>query len=184
MSIFKSKAIVLKKINSIDKKQQFLTIFSYDFWKIKTVKKISTKEKELDIGNIINFEIRTKQKNDIHNISNIKIISQFNYHEYKYEIVQLYLQLISEIKDKTPEWVPIFKVFNLLECINNLDTINKHTFLLTRLKLLNILWVLKLENKDPIVSKILRFIDGSNIDKIIRLNGIDKKLEKKLDELI
>ena len=184
MSVFKTKWIILKKINSIDKKQQFLNIFSYDYWKIKTVKKISKSEKEVDIGNIINFEIKTKEKSDIHKISNIKIISSLDYQKYNYKIIELYLKLIWDIKNKSPEWTPIFEVFNIIDCINNLDNINSIKLILTTIKFENIIWELDIKNDDEIISKILKFIDNSKIDKIVKLTWINEEVERKLENLI
>ena len=56
MSVFKDKAIVLK-VDKIAEKDLLYTIFSYDYWKLKVSKKFSKKEKNIDLGYIINFEI-------------------------------------------------------------------------------------------------------------------------------
>ena len=68
MSFFKTKAIVLKikkdvYIETKTKDRYFIyTIFSYDFWKIDCLRKFSKKHKNLDLWNIINLEIKTKDE--------------------------------------------------------------------------------------------------------------------------
>ena len=72
MSVFKDKAIVLK-VDKIAEKDLLYTIFSCDYWKLKVSKKFSKKEKNIDLGYIINFEIITKENVSIHKIKNVKI---------------------------------------------------------------------------------------------------------------
>jgi hypothetical protein len=50
-----------------------------EYGKILCNKKFTTREKSLDLGFLINFEIDVKRNVNIHNIKNIKILDQFDF---------------------------------------------------------------------------------------------------------
>ena len=105
MSVFKDKAIVLK-VDKIAEKDLLYTIFSYDYWKLKVSKKFSKKEKNIDLGYIINFEIITKENVSIHKIKNVKIKSEFNLENKRtFSEINIFLEILSLIyKQKRKYW--------------------------------------------------------------------------------
>jgi len=182
MSTFKTKWIILKIIKL--KPGEFLyTIFTKDYWKIRCNKKLSKKEKTLDLGYLINFEIISKENASIHKIRNIKIISEFNLQKKSFSIINNYLIFLSIVLNKTPNWSPIYELFDLLQIINSYNNIDDLKLILAKLKTISILWELWEEHSDPIIKKILKFINCNKIDRILMLSGINEKIEKKLEEL-
>lgn len=181
MSIFKSKWIVLKKVSSQQNTDILYTIFSYDYGKIQASAKISKKEKTLDLWNIIDFEIETnKASSKINKIKNIKISSIFLYEDKEYKIIEQYLKIISTIIKLSPEWVQISSIFDTIKDINKEVNINYTKLVLAELKILNILGILQLEDKDQTVTKILNFISKNNSSKIFLLTWIDEIILNKL----
>lgn len=180
MSVFKDKAIVLK-IEKTKEKELLYTFFTYEYWKIRANKKWDKKEKNLDLGYIINFEIHTKEARDIHKISNIKIKSEFNINKDKnFDEINSYLEILWMIYKEIPDWVQNKEVFGLVECINTTKKIDKTKLILAKIKLKSILWELYLENEDKIIEKILKFINNSKINDIFKLTGITEKILEKL----
>ncbi len=182
MSIFKTKAIILK-ISKIQENNFLYTILSYEFWKIRVIKKRNKREKNLDIGYIINWEIKTREKNDIHKIWNIKISCEFPYEKKQFWEINSFLELLALINNNIPEKVAVFEIFDIVEHINKYDKISQEKITLWKLKVLNKLWILKLENKNPTVQKILKFIDKNNIKTIFKLTWIDDKTKKELERI-
>ena len=90
MSIFKDSWIILKIQKSSDKNFIY-TLFSLKFWKVIAVKKVSNKEKSLDLWFHINYEIKTSEK--INKISNIKIINEFNTINKDFSQINSYLNI-------------------------------------------------------------------------------------------
>jgi hypothetical protein len=171
MSLFKSKGIVLKK-KKLWEKEFLYTLFSYDFWKIDVVKKLSSKEKALDIGYDINFEIKHAKKNGISSIANIKILSEFDVKEKDFKTIQEYLWLIFRIYTKTEKNIPVYEIYNIINILNKKD-ITREKICLTELKLVDIFWELPENHSDETVRKIFLFIRNNNIKDILRLSGID-----------
>jgi recombinational DNA repair protein (RecF pathway) len=181
MSIFKSKWIVLRKVSSPQNTDILYTIFSYDYGKIQASAKMSKKEKTLDLWNIIDFEIETnKASSKINKIKNIKISSIFLYEDKEYKIIEQYLKIISTIIKLAPEWVEIVQIFETIKHINKEINIDYTKLILAELKILNILWILKLEDKDITTTKILNFISKNNSSKIFLLTWIDDIILNKL----
>ncbi|MDQ7009242.1 MAG: recombination protein O N-terminal domain-containing protein, partial [Candidatus Gracilibacteria bacterium] len=75
MSIFKNQGVVLK-IKKLEEKNILYTILSSDYGKILCNKKLNTREKTLDLGYFIDFEIDVKHGVNIFNIKNIQILSE------------------------------------------------------------------------------------------------------------
>jgi hypothetical protein len=183
LSIFKDKAIVLK-IEKIRDKELLYTIFTYEYWKIKANKKWSKKEKNLDLGYIINFEIHTKENQSIHKIKNIKIKSEFNTNKDKnFKELSTYLEILGKIYNEIPDWLQNKEIFEIIENVNNFKKIDESKLILAKLKLKSLLWGLDLTNDNETIIKILKFIQYSKIDEILKLKWIDEDLLNKLKKL-
>jgi len=180
LSIFKTKWIVLK-IHKIKLWEFLYTIFTREYWKIICNKKISKKEKSLDLWYLINFEITTKENQSIHKIRNIKIISEFSRDNKSFYELNAYLTILALILNKIPKWSPIYELFDLLEILNSIININKIQLILIRLKIISIFWELNENNSNQTVSKILKFINSNKIDRIIKLTWINENIKKELE---
>lgn len=183
MSIFKTKAIVLK-IKKVSENDFLYTVFSYDYWKIYVNKKNKKQEKNLDLWYIINCEIKTNGKSNFHKIRNIKILSEFSYEKKNYSEINWYLELLSLVNNNIPDNLALFEIFNILDAINIFKKINLEKILLAKLKVLDKLWILKISHKNKTVEKILNFINKNDINKIIRLTWIDEKTKIWLESII
>ena len=168
MSIFKSKGIVLKKI-SVGEKDILYDIFTYDFWRIKAKKKPKTREKNLDIWYIINFEIETKEGKDIHRIRNIKIKSEFPYEWKSFLDIHEYLKFLHTIILYIPQGIGVKEVFDIVEKVNDKKTINAFKVHLARLKILDIVGVLGTQHSNDEVRKIVEYVRKNKIDDILKL---------------
>ena len=183
MSIFKDKAIIVK-IDKLKDKELLYTIFTYEYWKIKAIKKLSKKEKNLDLGYIINFEIVTKENSKIHKIKNIKIKSEFNTNKDKnFSEINLYLEILSKIYREIPDWVQNKEIFSVIESINNKKNIDIWKLTLSLLKIKSLLWDLKIENENPNIEKVLKYINTHKIDDIIKIKIDDENIIKNLKEI-
>lgn len=184
MSIFKTKWIVLK-IHKIKPWEFLYTIFTKDYWKIICNKKISKKEKTIDLWYLINFEITTKENTSIHKIRHIKILSEYNTQNKSFSEINTYLELLSIVHNKIPKWSPIYEVFNLLEIITIDKNINETKLVLAKFKVISIFWELnENENDNNItISKILKFINCNKINKILLLTWINEDLLKILKNI-
>lgn len=180
MSIFKTKWIIIK-IDKIKPWEFLYTIFTKEYWKIKCNKKLSKAEKTLDLWYLINFEITTKENISIHKIRNIKILSEFSRDNKTFSELNNYLIILSLIHNKIPNWSPIYELFNLLELINSYSDIDEIKLILTKLKIIAILWELDENHSNNTVSKILKFINATKIDKILKLTGINDNIKKELE---
>ena len=183
MSVFKTKAIVLK-IDKVNKSDFLYTIFTQDFWKIKVSKKKYKKEKNLDLGYIINCEIKTSNKSNIHKIWNIKITSEFSYENRSFSEINTFLELLALVNNNIPENVVAFEIFEIIESINNYKNITEEKITLWKIKVLNKLWVLKLEHKNQTIQKILKFIDQNYIKTILKLTWITDSMKMELERVV
>lgn len=183
MSTFKDSWIILK-IDKIWEKDLLYTIFSKDFWKIRANKKFSKKEKNLDLGYIINFEITTFENMSIHKIKNVKIKSEFNLTKQKtFSEINIFLEILSIIYKETWEWISNKEIFNLIEEINKKEKIDEERLILAKIKLKSILWELKIENENKIIEKILKFIYNNKISEILKLKGLNEELKENLKKI-
>ena len=182
MSIFKSESVILKQKRNLE--QDFIyTIFTKDFWKILVNKKFSKKEKKLDIGFLINCEIIVKEEKNIHKIRNIKIKWDFLSKKRCFEEINYYLELLSFIDKNIAFWISIPEIYEIMKEINSIKNCNKTKLILAKLKIKNIIWELDLSHKNKTIEKILKFINQNNIKKILKLNWINKELEKELEKI-
>ena len=183
MSVFKDKAIVLK-VDKIAEKDLLYTIFSYDYWKLKVSKKFSKKEKNIDLGYIINFEIITKENVSIHKIKNVKIKSEFNLENKRtFSEINIFLEILSLIYKESVVWIQNKEIFHLVEEINKKENIDKTKLILAKLKAKAIFWILNIENSDLIISKILKFVFHNKITDIFKLKWITSEFEEILEKL-
>lgn len=182
MSLFKTKWIIIK-IYKVKDWEFLYTIFTKEYWKILCNKKLSKKEKTLDLWYIVNFEISTKQNQKIHKIRNIKILSEFNREDKKFNILNNYLIILAVIVNKIPSWLPINELFEIIEKTHLIEDITEVQLILIKLKIISILWELNDNNDNEIVQKILKFININKIDRIVKLTWIDAEITRKLEKI-
>lgn len=188
MSIFKTHWIILKKIHK--SKDLMYIIFSTDYGKIAVVSKNSNKEKKLDIWYNISFELKTKWEKELFQIRNIKIISEFNYLNFSFKIINNYGLMLSLVFKLAPEKKQIFNISEIIEKINN-ETKNNieenkinTKIILASLKILNIFWLLNLENKNIEIKKVLNFINNNNFSRISLLVWISEESLDNFEKII
>ncbi|PIE85542.1 hypothetical protein CSA08_01415 [Candidatus Gracilibacteria bacterium] len=183
MSIFKTKAIVLN-INKNKDKNFIYSLFSLDYGRINCIKKLKTKEKSIDLGYNIDFEINVaKNKETISSFRNIKIISEFKTSGKKFSEINDFLELISMIFKKTPYGVPIYEIYNSVSVLCNLKEVKNEKILLTKLKILDILGELDENHKNNTVRKILKFVNKNNIKTILRLAGLEENILEEIRKI-
>jgi len=183
MSIFKSQWVILK-IKKLESKNNLYTIFTSDYWKIICNKKISNREKTLDLGYLINFEIEVKKWVNIFNIKNIKILSEFESIWKSYSIINLFLETLNIVLKKLPEKLINLELYNTLKEFIKYNNLTSSKIILTQLKILNILGILNLEHKNLTIKKILFFIHKNKINNVLKLVGISEKLEVELANIV
>ena len=182
MSNFKTKGLIIK-IGKIKEKDFLYTIYSYDYGIIKANKKLNKSHtwwKLLDLWYIINFEIITKEYSSIHKIKNIQILSEFSYENKSFNEINNYLILLNTVAKKIPLWTENYEIFEIFEVINSEKKINETSLILANLKIISLIWELRIEHADKTVLKILNFIHLNKITKIIKLVWIDEKIKKVL----
>ncbi len=182
MPLFKTQAIILNQ-KKIKGKDFIYTIFTKDYWKILVNKKLNSKEKILDIWYIINCEIKTNEKNDIHQIRNIKIKYEYLNQKRSFSEINSYLEILNYILKNIAIWIVFYEIFDIVEQINKSEKINEIKLILAKIKIKNILWELDINNKDIKISKILKFINQNNIKTIFKLTWIDENLIIKLKKI-
>lgn len=183
MLVFKTKWLLLK-IHKTNDKDFLYSIFTQDFGKIICQKKFSTKEKPLDIGYLINFEVETKEERKIHKIRNIKILSQIQHNNTTFWFLNSYLEFINIILKNTPDWVPITQIIPLCETLYRYNILTEEKILLAKLKMYNIFWILPIEHQNKIVTKILKFVNINKFNDVIKLTGIDEEIKKELENIL
>lgn len=184
MSVFKDEAIVLK-IEKIRDKELLYTLFTKTYGKIRANKKYSKTEKSIDLWNMINFEIITKENVKIHKIKNIKIKSSFNKERNKnFSEINMYMMILAQINKNIPDWLAFVEIFEIIEKINLYEKIDEIKMLLWYLKIKNVLWDLDINSENIIIKKILKFISNSKIDEILKLTWINENLKKELDSYV
>ena len=188
MSIFKTQWIILKKIHK--SKDLMYIIFSTDYGKIAVVSKNSNKEKKLDIWYNISFELKTKWEKELFQIRNIKIISEFNYLNFSFKVINNYSLMLSLVFKLAPEKKQIFNIYEIIEKINN-ETKNNieenkinTKIILASLKILNIFWLLNSENKNIEIKKVLNFINNNNFSRISLLVWISEESLENFEKII
>jgi hypothetical protein len=171
MSIFKTSWVILR-INKIKENEEIATIFTESYWKLNLKLKKSKKEKSIDLGYIVNFEINVRKENSINEIKNIKIKNEFEYNKKSYGIILEYLEILNLIEKNSPLNMNINWIFEIISKINLYNNINIEKLLFSKAKLLNIFWILKSENSNENIKKVLSFIEKNHIDNILKLSWL------------
>lgn len=182
MLLFKTKWIILK-IHKVQEKDFLYTIFTEDYWKIMCQKKLTSREKSLDIGYLIHFEIETKEDRKVHKMRHIKILSEFSLSKKTYHEMESYLKLLAYAWKQAPDWVPVYQVLEIFEEVHNYTNITAEKLLLARLKLSSIFWNLPQEYGNEITKKILWFVHKNKISQILKLTGISEEIKKELESI-
>lgn len=182
MLIFKSSWVILK-VHKVGEKDFLYTIFTQEYGKILCQKKISKKEKVLDLGYLIQFEIETKEDKKVHKMRNIKILSDFSPLTRDFATLQKYMEILAYILKNSPDWLQIFWVIEIIQKIHHFEKINEEKLFLSLLKLKHIYWNLSDSHKNPTVQKILHFIHNKSIWDVLRLSWIEK-YKKDLEDIL
>jgi recombinational DNA repair protein (RecF pathway) len=183
MSFFKTKWVILA-IKKKEWDETIYTFFSFEYGKILIQKKKKIREKPLDLGYVIQCEVVTHDGKSIHKVKNLKIKSQFLYEQREFSTINEYLILIALIKKLTPDGVTIPEIYKVLSSLHKLKEISEEKIILWELKVLNILGLLKWENENPLIQKLLKFIDQNSVDTVYKLKWIDESLRKELKSLV
>lgn len=184
MSIFKSKAIIIKIIK-IAENNFLYDIFSEEYWIIQANVSRWKKEKSLDIWYLIDSEISVKPERDIHSIYNIKLLWEIQPHSLDFKTLYCALELFSLIKKRLPKWASHKEIFHCLEEVilfekNYTKQLSEDKIYLIHIKILELLWDVISESNNPTTKKILNFIYKNKPDQIIKLTGVDANLLKTL----
>lgn len=182
MSYFKSKGIVLKKTKH-GEKEYIYSLFSYDFWKIDVLKKISSKEKSLDVWYDINFEIHSKKNSSISKIANIKIVGEFDPQDKDFNTIHDYLALLSQVQKRCEKSLAIYEIYEILHIMLKSE-ITREKILLAHIKIMQVFWELVEEHSDPTTQKILKFIHQNSASKIMRLTWMQQQQYQHLSNLL
>lgn len=173
MSLFKTTWIILKK-SKLKENEDFLSVFTDEYWKINLKAKKTKKEKSLDLGYIINFEVNVKWENNINEIRNIKIRNELNYNNYDYKIIYEYLNILNLVEKNCPLNMQNHWIFEIFNKINSYDWLTFEKLLFLKAKILNFLWILKTENQNENIKKVLIFIEKSSVDNILKLKWLSE----------
>lgn len=183
MSLFKTTWIILKK-KSLKENEDFLVVFTNEYWKLNLKAKKTKKEKSLDLGYIINFEVNVKWENNINEIRNIKIKNELNYNNYDYKIIYEYLNILNLVEKNCPLNMQNHWIFEIFNKINSYEIITFEKLLFLKAKILNLLWILKVENKNENIKKVLLFIEKNPIDNILKLKWLNEDEINLLEDLL
>jgi len=184
MAIFKTLWVVLQ-VWKYSENQLYHKIFFRDYGILTVTKKKKAREKPIDIGYLISCEIITKEKNAVHTIGNIKIISYLETKELPYNQIESFLKLLYYIKKNIPEGSPHYEIFDILNSyIPNSHEKNNQKYTLTYLKIVSCLWELWESHRNPTTTKILKFINTSKYIDVLRLWNIPDENIKHLEQLL
>ena len=174
MSIFRAEWIVLQVIKFSDSELLY-KIFFREYWILTVKKKKKTREKPIDIGYIISWEIHTKTQQEIHTIGNIKILAFFETTNIRYTEIERFLKILSKVYKELPSWSPHLELFDVIySCIKDHLHYSSTKFLLTELKVIQCFWELPDTHRDIVTQKILKFIHKNHHRDIMRLTGIPR----------
>ena len=160
-------------------------VFFKDYWILTVTKKKKTREKPIDIGYLISCEVITKEKNSMHTIGNIKIISYFETKHQLYEQIESFLKLLYYIKKNIPEGAPHYEIFDILYTYIPIShENNKQKYILSYLKIISLLWELWESHQNPTSAKILKFIANSKYTDVLRLWKIPEENLQHLEQML
>ncbi len=175
--MFKIDAIVLKK-NYIKENNIIITLFSKDFGKINVWFKESKLKSPIDIWNIINCLVKTK--NNINICDSYKIKICIDYSNLNFKSIQNILDLLNYIYQLIPENLPLEDIFNDYKyCTSFLEKndLNTKIIELLKLKLIKKTWIsLDHNKKSDNLKRLNNVISKFNFDKILNIQGINLDL--------
>ncbi len=184
MAIFKTQWVVLQ-VWKYSENSLYYKIFFRDYGILTVAKKKKAREKPIDIGYLISCEVITKQKDSIHTIGNIKIISYFETKDTAYNKIESFLKLLWYIKKNLPTGSPHYEIFDILYLyIPISNSQNSQKYILTYLKIVSSLWELWATHKNETTAKILKFIHATKYSDILRLWAIPQESLKHLELLL
>jgi len=174
MSLFKTKWFILKI--TFNEKDIFYDIFTKEYGRLFLKSKKDKLKKNLEIWNIIDFEIEIKKENMINYLKNIKLINNFDYKDKDFELIETYLKLINLLYKNTPKNIVINEIFDLLFILNKNENINVEKILFISIKINYIFWKINLDNIDNIdLKKIIHFISSNKAEDIIKLKWLKQE---------
>lgn len=184
MAIFKTWWVVLQ-VWKYSENSLYYKIFFREYGILTVAKKKKAREKPIDIGYLISCEIITKDTSSVHTIGNIKINSIFETQNSSYLHIESFLKLLSYIKKSIPHWSPHYEIFDILTLYIPLsNSWNYQKYILTHLKIMSSLWDLWESHQNQTTAKILKFINISKYNDILRLGVIPEENLKHLEHLL
>jgi len=184
MAIFKTQWVILQ-VWKYSENQLYYKIFFRDYGILTVAKRKKAKEKPVDIGYLINCEVITKEKNSVHTVGNIKIISYFETQNTPYSHIESFLKLLWYIKKNLPDGSPHPEIFDILmRYIPLTKTWKEQTHILTHLKIMCCVWELWETHNNQMTTKILKFIHNTKHSDILRLWAIPEENIKHLEQLL
>jgi recombinational DNA repair protein (RecF pathway) len=184
MAIFKTQWVVLH-VWKYSENQLYYQLFFRDYGVLTVSKRKKAKEKPVDIWYFISCEVITKEKNSVHTIGNIKILSFFETQNISYSHIESFLLLLGYIKNNLPNGSPHYEIFDIIsQAIDSQDTLNVDKLILTHIKVIACFWNLWDTHKDPTTQKILKFIHTNKYSQIMKLWAIPEENKKHLEYLL
>ena len=183
MNIFRAEWIVLQVIKFSDQELLY-KIFFREYGILSVKKKKKTREKPIDIGYIISWEIITKKHQEIHTIGNIKILTFFETSHIKYSEIERFMKILSKICKELPVWSPHIELFDIIHrCMKDYEYRSPIKLLLTELKITQCFWELTDTHFDITTQKILKFIHKNPYKDIMRLVKIPQEALQYLEDM-
>ena len=184
MSIFKTEWIVIQ-VWKYSENELYYKILFRDYGILTVKKRKKTREKPVDTGYFIHWEIITHGGKSVHTIWNIRIQSFFETKDRTYSEIESFLKILSLVKKELPEWSPHYEIYDMLaDAIDSQETLNIDKLILTHIKVIACLWNLWESHSDETVSKILKFIHGNKYSQIMRLWAIPEESKKHLEQML
>lgn len=165
-NVFSTDAIILKKTQIRDNKGLCI-IYTKDFWKITCFVTESKTKSPVDIGGIINVQIKVTGQTNV--IQSYKIKRALDYGTLAYQELRNILEIVALIQKTLPEWVPNSTLFDdYLKLLPYLET-NERNAVATeffKFKLAKYLWISLPHEHDPELQKIHSNIDRVNLARL------------------
>lgn len=184
MAIFKTQWVVMQ-VWKYSENQLYYKIFFRDYGILTVAKKKKAREKPIDIWYYVSCEIITKEKDSVHTIWNIKIISYFETKDVQYHEIESFLKLLWFIKKNLPAGSPHYEIFDILHIyIPSSNIKNNQKYILTYLKIISSLGELWETHQNETTWKILKFIHATKYSDILRLWPIPEENLKHLEQIL
>ena len=165
--------------------QLYYKIFFREYGILTVAKKKKAREKPIDVGYLISCEVITREKNSVHTIGNIKIISFFETKNIPYAQIESFLNLLSYIKKNIPDGSPHYEIFGIISlAIDSRGSLNSDRLILTHIKIIACFWELWETHPNSTTQKILKFIHTNKYDRIMRLWVIPEENRNHLEQML